>query len=131
MSSKISRRSLARWAGHQLEAGQDVESVVKHLAAVLISSHRENQAGMLADDIAYELEAAGKLSSATVTSRYPLNDQIRAALTGAIAAATSTARVQLDEQLNEDVIGGLRVNTATRTWDLTVAHQLNELRKVL
>ena len=127
----LSRRSLARWAANQITSGTDEKAIVDQLAATLIASRRENQADMLARDVAYELERSGQLGTATITTRYPLSADMRSVLQRQIAQATATKSMQLDEKIDPTVIGGVRIATATRSWDFTVRSQLNELRKVL
>ena len=128
--SVISRRQLARYATDQLLAGVSAKQISRQLAAVLITSQRADEAELLANDIAYELEARGKFASAKVTSAHKLNSTLRSQLLKAVQQAAAVESLELEEVTDAAVLGGLHVETAIHSWDETIARRLNELRGV-
>jgi F0F1-type ATP synthase delta subunit len=127
---RISRRELARYAADQLVAGVSAKNLSQQLAAVLVSSHRMGEAELLADDIAWELEARGQLANAKVTSAHRLAPKLREQLLAAIKQAAKVATVEMQEVTDASVLGGLRIETAAHSWDETIARRLNDLRGV-
>lgn len=125
----MTRRALARYAVEALIAGQPITKVAKHLAAALIEAGREKEAGLLLNDINWELEDRGQLAQAKVTSATPLADQLVKELRAKIKAATKVNNVSIESEVDKSVIGGLKVETATRLWDQTVKRKLADLRE--
>lgn len=128
MSSKISRRSLSRYAADQLLAGISAKAVAQHLAATLIASRRQKDAQLLLDDINYELQSRGRITSATITSAYPLSASLKKEVATLVKKLTRVRQVILAEQIDKAVIGGMRIQTAESTWDKTVSAELNKLK---
>ncbi|HLA49107.1 MAG TPA: F0F1 ATP synthase subunit delta [Candidatus Saccharimonadales bacterium] len=129
MSSKISRRSLARYAADQLLGGSSAKSVARHLAAALISSRSQKDGPLLLDDINYELQNRGYLASVTVTSARPLSASSKNQIASLVKKLAQVRQVILAEQIDKAVIGGVRIQTADRTWDKTVSTELNKLKE--
>jgi len=126
--SKLSRRQLARYGADQLLAGAPARTTARRLAAVLITSRRQNEAELLMDDIAWELEARGQLANARITSARRLTPALRQQLLKAVKQAAGVAAVNATEQVEPSLLGGLRVETARHNWDHTIARRLNELK---
>ncbi len=129
--NKVSRRELAHYAADQLLSDVSGSKVAKQLAAVLVSSQRADEAELLANDIAWELESRGKFTAAKVTSAHSLSPSLRKQLLAAVKQATAVEAVELEEFTDSAVLGGLRVETAVHSWDETVARRLNDLRGVI
>lgn len=125
----LSRRRLAAYAAHELLAGRGPKALSKELAAVLVTSRRANQAQLLADDIAWELENSGQAANATVTAAHELSEQLRKQVSSFIKKSASVRDVIIDEQLDESVIGGIRIDTAAHSWDKTLRRKLTELQE--
>lgn len=128
--SKVSRRSLARYAADQLQAGKSANSVAKNMAAELTESGRLNEVEFLLNDISAELESRGKLAVASVTSAYELTPQLREALASKIKKVADVEAVILDENIDKSVLGGVRIETSGRIWDHTIARKLLLLREI-
>lgn len=128
--NKLSRRSLAHWAADQLIAGRPLSKTAEYLAAVLTQTKMTDQAGFLISDITWELEQRQALAVGKVTSANPLSKQLAAALRAHIQKLTNAKTVTLEEHIDKSVIGGIRIETASQSWDQTVAHKLAELREV-
>lgn len=129
MSAKVSRRALARYAADRLLAGEPASKVAKAVASVLVQDKRSGEAELLLADISYELESRGKAATAQATTAHDLTDNLRSEIKDLIKKALKVDQVIINEQIDKSVIGGVRIETATRIWDKTVAHQLNELRE--
>lgn len=127
--AKLSRRLLAVYGADQLLANKKPALVAKELAAELVASHRQNQAELLADDIAWELERRGKVANAQVTSARALSEAVRMQITAHIKKAVGVDEVILDEQIDQSVIGGVRIDTAGHSWDKTLRRKLMQLQE--
>jgi len=125
---KISRRELANYAADQLLAGVSAKKIARQLAAVLVVGKRQNEAELLADDVAYELEVRGKFTMATVTSARHLSPKLRQEITEAVRQAAAVETAKLEEEVDQTVLGGLRIETAAHSWDDTIIRRLNDLR---
>lgn len=126
----LSRRQLAAYAAGQLLKDRRPKAVAKELAAVLITSRRTNQAGLLADDIAWELEHGGQAANASVTTAHELSDQLRRQLTAFVKQSAGVREVIISETIDQAIIGGVRIDTAAHSWDKTLTRKLTELREV-
>jgi F0F1-type ATP synthase delta subunit len=127
----LSRRALAAYAADQLLAGAKFSKISKELAAVLVTSRRTNQAELLAQDIAWELESRGLVASASVTSAHTLSEQLKRQISAFVRQAAKVDEVVIDENIDESVIGGVRIDTAAHSWDKTLRSKLNQIREVV
>jgi F0F1-type ATP synthase delta subunit len=98
---------------------------------VLVNSRRANQAELLAQDIAWELEHRGEVANATVTSAHELSEQLRKQISNFVKQSAKVNQVIINENLDESVIGGVRIETAAHSWDKTLSRKLTEVREVL
>lgn len=126
--ANFSRRQLASYAVDQLLAKKSPAIISHHLAAALIESKKQKDVDLLMDDVAEQLEVRGLLAQALITSVSGLSAGLRKDLAAQIKNAVKVDAVNLNEQTDPEVIGGIRVETATRTWDHTVARQLAEIK---
>ena len=127
----LSRRQLAAYAADQLLASQQVSAIAKELAAVLVNSRRANQAELLAQDIAWELERRGAAANATVTAAHDLSEQLRKQISAFVKKSAKVERVIINQNIDESVIGGVRIDTAAHSWDKTLSRKLTDIREVL
>jgi F-type H+-transporting ATPase subunit delta len=127
--SKISRRSLARYAVDELLSGRSSAGIAKELAATLTEDGKTGEVEFLVGDIAWELERRGELAVGTVTSATKLTSQLMDSLASQIKKATGTKQVLLNEEVDKSVIGGLRVETSGRVWDATISRKLSRIRE--
>ena len=129
--ASLSRRQLAAYAARQLLDGRSPKALSKELAAVLINSKRVNQAELLADDIAYELESSGRAANATLTSAHEIGEQLRKQVSAFIKKSAGVSDVIINEEIDESLIGGMRIDTAAHSWDKTLRRKLTEVREVV
>jgi len=127
----LSRRQLAAYAADQLLDGRGPRALSKELAAVLVHSKRANQAELLADDIAYELESGGWAANATVTTAHELSEQLRKDIVSFVKKSVDVKEVIIDEVIDESVIGGVRVDTAGHSWDKTLRRKLTQVQEAV
>lgn len=124
----FSRRQLARYAVNQLIDGQSHQNISKRLASVLVAGKKQNEAGLLIDDIAQELEDRGLLASAVITSAHPITASLRKEMAGQIKKAARVDEVVINEEIDKEVIGGVRVETANHAWDNTISRRLADIK---
>jgi F0F1-type ATP synthase delta subunit len=125
----ISRRRLARYAADQILAGQSAKKIAKGIGAVLIENGKTQDAELLARDVAYELEARGKLALADITTATNLSDSLKKELANFIKKMSDVSNVIVQENVDSSVIGGVRIETAIHAWDKTIKRQLTEIRE--
>jgi F0F1-type ATP synthase delta subunit len=125
----VSRRQLADYAAGQLIAGQAPDKIARQVAAVLLATGKTKNAGLLIEDVAWQLENRGQLANAQVTSATELSESLREEIATFIKHAAKVNKVILNENINQSVIGGIRIETAARTWDETISKQLTEIRE--
>ena len=130
MTSPVSRRQLASYATTQLLAGKSPKLLATELAAVLASLGRQSEAELLISDVIWELEKAGKLARAKVTSAAPLSAKLCQQLAGQVKDVAKVDVVAIEEEIDKQVIGGVRIETAGRAWDFSVAHGLKAIREM-
>jgi F0F1-type ATP synthase delta subunit len=125
----ISRRRLARYGADELLAGKSPRQVAKQLAAVMILTKREKQTDLLVADIAWELEARGKMATATVTTASPLTDSLRREIVNFITKSAQVNNATLEERVDKSVLGGVRIETEAHSWDKTARRRLMDIRE--
>ena len=121
MASRLSRRTLAKFAADELLAGN--EQVLDQLAALLDEEQREREADILVRDIEAQLAEAGH-EVVRVETAHPLDVSTRRD----IEALFDDKKVYMQEIVKPELIGGLRITTSTQALDQTIARKLEMLR---
>ena len=121
MASRLSRRTLAKFAADELLAGN--EQVLDQLAALLVEEQREREADILVRDIEAQLAEAGH-EVVRVETAHPLDVSTRRD----IEALFDDKKVYMQEIVKPELIGGLRITTSTQALDQTIARKLETLR---
>ena len=121
MTSRLSRRTLAKFAADELMAGN--EQVLDQLAALLVEEQREREADILVRDIEAQLAEAGH-EVVRVETAHPLDVSTRRD----IEALFDDKKVYMQEIVKPELIGGLRITTSTQALDQTIARKLEMLR---
>lgn len=127
----LSRRQLAVYGADQLLSNKSLKAVAAELAAMLVASRRQNQAELLASDIAWELEVRGKVANTQVISARALSENLRRQIISHVKRAAKVENVIIDEQIDDSVIGGLRIDTAAHSWDKTIKRKLTDIRETV
>lgn len=123
MNQTITRRSLARYAASQLNAGIPADQVMNQLAAYLVESGRVREADLVVRTIEDEFAAEGIIIARVITAE-PLSDKLREF----VAARLNGQTVHIDEKIDPAVLGGIRIETADSLFDGTVKRKLLTLR---
>ena len=121
MTSRLSRRTLAKFAADELLAGN--EQVLDQLAALLVEEQREREADILVRDIEAQLAETGH-EVVRVETAHPLDVSTRRD----IEALFDDKKVYMQEIVKPELIGGLRITTSTQALDQTIARKLEMLR---
>lgn len=128
MSRPLSRRDIVRVVTRRLLDEPDQRSQwVQRLAAYLVATGRSNQADLVINDIAHELQAQAGLVTAEVVSARQLSQEMRAALRGLLADQTGAESVVLHETTDQSLLGGFVARTADAEIDASVRTKLNKL----
>jgi F0F1-type ATP synthase delta subunit len=126
---KVSRRELASTVVRQLLDGKDQEALVKQLAAYLIEHKMTNQAGMLLDDIAIELEKVTGHTTASIRAAFPLTDESRQKLVEYVKDKTGATSVELSVLEDKSLLAGVVIRTPQHEYDASARHKLNQLAR--
>lgn len=120
----MTRRMLAKklaplfLKGHKELAGQ--------LAAYLIEERRTDEAQLLMNDIAVEVERLGH-SEVELRSAHQTTASLKSELESIIKNITGAQTVNLNETIDQSLIGGIIATTPSTEIDLSVRSQLKTL----
>lgn len=128
MKNKQSNASIARALLAEFNDGKDITTVVKSLAAYLITERRQADTQAIVRELEkLLLEERGKLYvHATVANS--LSDQQISQIKDIFASNSTAKDVIIQQTIDKDVIGGVRLQTADQQLDLTVRRQLQLLK---
>lgn len=131
MAQKFSRRTLARTVVAGLLANpSDRKLWLERAAAYLAVHNRQDEAGLLAHDIAHELFVQGGQLSVDVVSARALSDGVRAELIKMLKAATGASHVSLAERQDPTLLGGLIARTPSAQLDLSLRTKLKQIATI-
>ncbi len=122
---KISADDLARYIAKEIQAGKDLGRLSKRVAEFLVSERRSRELGTVMRKVSAIRERDHGIIEANVTSAHPLP-----ASTKAHIKALLGRKVVLNDILDPSVTGGVRVETAEKGLDITVEHQLKQLKQL-
>lgn len=128
MSQKLSRRDIVRGVTrHLIDEPADRQVWVRRLAAYLTQQRMTNQADLIINDIAHELEVQAGLLTVEVVSARQLADDVRQSLKAMLAAESGAKDVVLYETTDSDLLGGFVARTADAEVDASVQTKLKRL----
>lgn len=131
MSQKFSRRTIARTvAAGLLARPSDRKLWLQRAAAYLIASNRQDEAELIAVDIAHELFVQGGQLSVDVVSARALSDGVKAELVKMFKSATGATHVSIAERQDPSLLGGLVARTPNGQLDLSVRTKLRQLASI-
>lgn len=125
MQQRISRRKLALLIVERIERGDEVDALVRELAAYLIESKRTREMDLVARAIEDELAARGTVI-AHVTSARPLEGNIKTSLQRLLNAST----IHLTEEVDPSLIGGIRIEAPGKRLDASIKRKILALSQV-
>lgn len=131
MAQKFSRRVIARTVVAGLLAKPSDHKVWMQRAAAYLAAHnRQNEAGLLAQDIAHELFVQGGQLSVDVVSARALSDGVKAELVKMFKNSTGASHVAISEHQDPSLIGGLIARTPSAVADLSVRTKLKQIATI-
>lgn len=131
MAQKFSRRTIARTVAAGLLARPSDRKVwMERAAAYLAANNRQDEAELLAVDIAHELFVQGGQLSVDVVSARALSDGVKAELVKMFKTATGASHVSLAERHDPALIGGLVARTPSAQIDLSVRTKLKQIATI-
>ena len=123
MALRLSRRKIAAYAVEQLLSGAKKDTVLKEIAAYLITMRRTRELDLLVRDLEDVFSQHG-IVVADITSARALSDGLKTEISKLAGGKT----VQLRETLDPDVLGGIRLEIPGKRFDGTLRHKLTLLK---
>lgn len=128
MSQKLSRRDIVRGVTrHLIQEPADRQVWVRRLAAYLTQHRMTNQADLIINDIAHELEIQAGLLTVEVVSARQLAEDVRQSLKAMLMAESGAQDVVLYETTDGELLGGFVARTADAEIDASVQTKLKRL----
>lgn len=128
MSQKLSRRDIVRGVTRRLiDEPAERQVWIRRLAAYLTEHRMTNQADLIVNDIAHELEVQAGLLTVEVVSARQLADDVRQSLKAMLADASGAKDIALYETTDNALLGGFIARTADAEIDASVQTKLKRL----
>lgn len=122
--ARLSRRRVARYAAEKLAAGS--KTILKEVAAYLITEGRTNEVDLVAHDIEVALEHHGHVLGRVSVAR-ELNSATQTVITQLIKKETGAHDIQLLIERDESLIAGIKLDLPNRQLDATVNRTVSQL----
>lgn len=126
---KVSRRELARTVSRQLLEGADTQKLMRELAGYLVDHKMHNQAAMVLDDIAVEIESKTGHTTANVRTAFALGAGNHEKLESYVKHITNATSVELTVTKDTSLLGGMVLRTPQYEYDASVRYKLNQLAR--
>lgn len=123
--ARLTRRQLAEYGAEQLLQGS--ESVIRELAAYLVTARRTKEASLLVRDIESALGRRGVVV-ADVRTAHGLDESTRDEIEQLLKKKLQATSVQLRETTDTALLGGVTVRTADQVFDGSLRRSINELK---
>jgi len=120
----MTRRMLAKKIAPLFISGN--ANLAKQLAAYLVDEGRTDEAELLMNDIALEIERLGH-SEVQLTSARELSEDVKRKLKKIIKNLTGAETIELNETIDQSLIGGIIATTPSLEIDLSVRKLLKTL----
>ncbi len=120
----MTRRMLAKKIAPLFISGN--ANLAKQLAAYLVDEGRTDEAELLMNDIALEIERLGH-SEVQLTSVRELSEDVKRKLKKIIKNLTGAETIELNETIDQSLIGGIIATTPSLEIDLSVRKLLKTL----
>jgi F0F1-type ATP synthase delta subunit len=128
MSQATSRRDIVRVFTARLLSEPDQQAHwVQCLAAFLLMNNLVDDADLIINDVAYELQVQAGLLTVEVVSARELSDSVRTALRELLKSETGAASVVLHETTDQALLGGFVARTPDAEIDASVQTKLKKL----
>lgn len=123
MATRLSRRKIAAYAVDKLMNGDSKKTVLREVAAYLITTRRTRELELLVRDIE-DLLAERGVVVADVVSAHALTAATRAEIKKMVGADS----LQLRESVDPSVLGGVRIDLPGKRFDGTIQRKLTALK---
>ncbi|MBW2937221.1 ATP synthase F1 subunit delta [Aureisphaera sp. CAU 1614] len=99
------------------------------LIEVLISNHRINQLGNVANAYTALYNDAKGVKSAKVTTAVPLSEALEKQVLAKVEELTGSKSVTLENEIDESIIGGFILRVGDLQYNASIANQLGNLKR--
>lgn len=120
----MTRRMLAKKIAPLFLEGHN--DLAQQLAAYLVEEARTDEAELLMNDIALEIERLGH-SEVQLTSAHETTTSVKNELEDIIKSITGAKTININETIDQSLIGGVIATTPSTEIDLSVRKQLKTL----
>ena len=128
MAQAASRRDIVRVVTRGLlDEPAKRELWVQRLAAYLVLNSKTDQADLVLNDIAHELQEQAGLVTVEVVSARELSDAVKTTLQQRLKSETGGNQVVMHETLDPELVGGFIARTADAEIDASVRSKLKKL----
>lgn len=125
-----SKRDLAQVIQHIGETTPDQAKLAEAIALYLTQKRRTKELDGIIRSLATLREQDGMIE-ATVTSAFPLSQDLKRNIRALITAQRSAKHVVINEVVDPSVIGGLKIETGEHQLDVTVQTKLQSLKQAI
>ena len=126
--SKISQNDLARYVVIQLKAGGNITKLAEDIAKYLVANRRSRELAAIMRKVTAQRQIDQNIIEANVTSAHELSPQTLSKIKSLLGESN---QVILNKKIDPSVLGGFRVESADQGIDLTVQHQIKQLRQLI
>jgi F0F1-type ATP synthase delta subunit len=123
---RITKSELALYAVNQIEAGVNVSTLAKQLAAYLLEERRSREMSAIMRAVDEELARRGS-AQVTITSAHAVSDETKKQL----ATLLEVKNPQFTEVIDLSVVGGAKARSGETEIDLTVRNKLNKFKTAI
>ena len=127
MSQAASKRRIALAVVAQLEAGEAVSTVMRRLAAFIVTERMQSQLDLVLRSIKEVMAERGQVVAEVITARQ-LGSELRTAIKQYVIDSSDAEHVSLDETVDESLLGGVIIRTPGRELDASLRTALRKLR---
>ncbi len=124
------RKELAKVLTPMIHKSSDPAKLARQIARYLVEQRRTNDVDGLMRDIIALREQDGTVE-VTVTSAFPLSQQLKRDIRSLITRSRKDATVIINEVVDPSVIGGMKVETSEQQLDITIQAKLNQLKRAI
>lgn len=125
-----SKRDLASVIRQISETNPDQAKLAEAIAQYLTQKRRTKELDGIIRSLASLREQDGVVE-ATVTSAFPLSQDLKRNIRALITAQRSAKQVVINEIVDPSVIGGLKIETGEHQLDVTVQTKLQSLKQAI
>ncbi len=107
-----------------------VDTMTMRFLEVVIAKKREGLLQEIANEFIKQYNTANNISSVTVVTAVPLNEESKKQIHTFIEEKTGQ-KITLKTEVKPDIIGGIVIRLEDRLYDASISHQLKTIKKEL